>query len=159
MRSSSGAGALVAIAVLTACASPTDGARTASPGHVEGTVTNITVSDHPEGICDPQYEYTDVVISFSAKGSNERSFSAPVTPAEIVTRDPCTTVGSFSIDLDPNKNYEACIDSTTHDPNAMDIVGGGTCGIDVTPEILLDGRFDITFDSRKTGSKDYSTYS
>ena len=41
----------------------------------------------------------------------------------------------------------------------MDTVGGGTCGIHVTPEMLQDGRFDITFDSRKVGSKEYSTYS
>jgi len=125
---------------------------------VIGTITTISVSDHPAGICDPQPAYTDVTISFQPGGPGTTRATALVSAAEIVTREPCTTRGSYSINLGPGA-YEVCIDSVTHEPDAMDTVGGGTCGIHVTPEMLQDGRFDITFDSRKVGSKEYSTYS
>jgi hypothetical protein len=125
---------------------------------VRGTITTIDVSDHPRGICDPQPSYTDVHIAFSANGSSDRT-TTRVTPAEIVSTKPCTKVGAFTLSLDPTVPYEVCVESTSHDPDAIDIVGGGTCGIDVMPSMLTDARFDITFDSRKSGSKEYSSYS
>jgi len=125
---------------------------------VAGTVTTTSVSDHPTGLCHAQEEYTDVTITFSVKGDRGTSVKALVAPAQIVTRDPCTTSGSYSIELDRNADYEVCIDRVSDEPGAMDIYGFGTCGIHVTSDMLQDGEFDITFDGRQTG-EGATTYS
>jgi hypothetical protein len=147
------------LALVTACAQATSSPDApAGPLDVKGTITNIVVSDHPTGICDPQSEYTDVEITFRQAGADDEQ-KAAVTPAQIVATDPCTKVGSFELALDPDVTYKVCVNETTHDPGAMDVVGTGACGITVEPPMLQDGRLDITFDSRKARSKQYSTYS
>jgi hypothetical protein len=130
----------------------------AADNSVDGTITTISISDHPTGLCHAQEEYTDVTITFSVKGDRDTSMKTLVSPAQIVTRDPCTTSGSYSIELDRSTDYEVCIDRTSDEPGAMDIYGFGTCGIHVTSDMLQDGQFDITFNGRLIG-KDYSTYS
>jgi hypothetical protein len=125
---------------------------------VDGTITTILVSEHPTGLCHAQKDYTDVTITFSLKDDPDTSVKALVSPTGIVSREPCTTSGSYSIELDRNADYEVCIDRVSDEPGAMDIYGFGTCGIDVTFDMLQDGEFNVTFDNRQEG-EGATTYS
>jgi hypothetical protein len=152
--------ATLAIALAACAGSPSVAPHAAvdGPTHIEGLVTEISQSDHPAGLCEAENPYTKRTITFDPRGGSGPQLKAPVSTFEIVSTDPCTKRGSFTIELDPGSGYDVCVNSETAEPGAMDIVGSGTCGIRATSEMLQDGRFEITFDGRVTGPG-YSTYS
>jgi hypothetical protein len=128
------------------------------PMRIEGLLTEISQSDHPAGLCEVENPYTKRTITFDPRGGSSPQLDAPISTLEIVSTDPCTKRGTFTIELEPGSEYDVCVNSETAEPGAMDIVGSGTCGIRATGQMLQDGRFEITFDGRVTGPG-YSTYS